>query len=468
MFGCEYDGTEIEREREQRGSEVVLTVREYEECVRCGEIRLISENTGVTRAPREEGTPGEEGGDAGADAPDQSASAASASGDTGPVERNGDAADGPDDGGVPDPPIEEAEPDRTTAPAGVADAIEDAEDREIDALDGTLEETGSGDDPRADTESPDDDAVILDDSGSDPGASDGDPAPADPVVEGAAGADPAAGEPAIGESADGEPVAGEQADGDTTDEITDVEDAHDGIPDVSDPAVTASDVAAAIADDEGDDQGLPDDDAVILDDGDARADWPGTGMDGDPDPDPQWNADARDPDGERSTTDEAVAWHGTEADARADGETGEERPGNREHGEWPTRGDDSATPPDPAGAGAGAGDWPTTAATDEGWDATPTDGGDAPVEMTGLAPSASAGETDADGPTVTAERTAGTAEGSAGPAAPGATSATDGSAELFCAECRQGIPAGRTPLRQGDICPECATGYLTQRETRNR
>ncbi|PSQ37916.1 hypothetical protein BRD13_08370 [Halobacteriales archaeon SW_5_70_135] len=54
ILGCEYDGTEHEREREQRGEEVVLTVREYEECRRCGDRRVISENTGVTTTPAAE------------------------------------------------------------------------------------------------------------------------------------------------------------------------------------------------------------------------------------------------------------------------------------------------------------------------------------------------------------------------------------------------------------------------------
>lgn len=48
LLGCNYDETAIEHEREERGSEVVLTVTEYEECSRCGERNVISENTGVT------------------------------------------------------------------------------------------------------------------------------------------------------------------------------------------------------------------------------------------------------------------------------------------------------------------------------------------------------------------------------------------------------------------------------------
>jgi hypothetical protein len=47
LLGHDYGETEVEREREERGSEVVVTVREYEECTRCGMKDVISENTEV-------------------------------------------------------------------------------------------------------------------------------------------------------------------------------------------------------------------------------------------------------------------------------------------------------------------------------------------------------------------------------------------------------------------------------------
>jgi hypothetical protein len=54
LFGCEYGDSEIEREREDHGGEVVLTVREFQSCRHCDETRLISENTGVTTVERRE------------------------------------------------------------------------------------------------------------------------------------------------------------------------------------------------------------------------------------------------------------------------------------------------------------------------------------------------------------------------------------------------------------------------------
>ena len=53
LLGHDYGEAEVEHEREERGSEVVVTVQEYEECSRCGDRHLISENTEVTSLPPE-------------------------------------------------------------------------------------------------------------------------------------------------------------------------------------------------------------------------------------------------------------------------------------------------------------------------------------------------------------------------------------------------------------------------------
>lgn len=47
LLGHDYGDVDVEREREERGSEVVLTVREYEECTHCGDRHVVSENTEV-------------------------------------------------------------------------------------------------------------------------------------------------------------------------------------------------------------------------------------------------------------------------------------------------------------------------------------------------------------------------------------------------------------------------------------
>ncbi|UTF53880.1 DUF7093 family protein [Natronosalvus rutilus] len=48
LLGHDFGETEVDREREERGSEVVVTVTEYQRCQRCGEKTVTSENTEVT------------------------------------------------------------------------------------------------------------------------------------------------------------------------------------------------------------------------------------------------------------------------------------------------------------------------------------------------------------------------------------------------------------------------------------
>ncbi|MEZ3116721.1 zinc ribbon domain-containing protein [Halobaculum sp. MBLA0147] len=47
LLGHDYGETRTEREREERGDELVVTETEIEECTRCGETRVVSENTEV-------------------------------------------------------------------------------------------------------------------------------------------------------------------------------------------------------------------------------------------------------------------------------------------------------------------------------------------------------------------------------------------------------------------------------------
>jgi hypothetical protein len=57
LLGHDFGPPEIEREREENGDEMVVTVREVETCRRCGEERVVSENKEVTaiRSPDELG-----------------------------------------------------------------------------------------------------------------------------------------------------------------------------------------------------------------------------------------------------------------------------------------------------------------------------------------------------------------------------------------------------------------------------
>ena len=48
VLGHKYGETTVEREREEQGSEVVITIQERETCERCGNTRIVSENKEVT------------------------------------------------------------------------------------------------------------------------------------------------------------------------------------------------------------------------------------------------------------------------------------------------------------------------------------------------------------------------------------------------------------------------------------
>lgn len=87
LLGHEYGESEIERDREERGNEVVISVVELERCTRCGTTRTISENTEVTQlsGSASETTPG----------PPRSGTEPAANGDSGPgIEPRADAGAG--------------------------------------------------------------------------------------------------------------------------------------------------------------------------------------------------------------------------------------------------------------------------------------------------------------------------------------------------------------------------------------
>ncbi|MFH5797577.1 oxidoreductase [Haladaptatus sp. CMAA 1911] len=57
LIGHDYGESEIEREREEQGNEVIVTVREFAECRRCGNEKVVSENKEVTAIEEPEPTP---------------------------------------------------------------------------------------------------------------------------------------------------------------------------------------------------------------------------------------------------------------------------------------------------------------------------------------------------------------------------------------------------------------------------
>lgn len=60
VFGHSFDDTDVTRDREEDGSEVIITVTETETCTRCGETRVVSENKEVTTLETPSDIAGEE------------------------------------------------------------------------------------------------------------------------------------------------------------------------------------------------------------------------------------------------------------------------------------------------------------------------------------------------------------------------------------------------------------------------
>ena len=177
ILGHRFDETAVERDRQEDGSEVVITITELETCTRCGETRVVSENKEVTTLE----TPADADAGAAGAGPAAGGGADDAAGTEAAPE--GSAADDPsggaesadavaDEAGVEDPTDPAADDgeilgaggddgdasDAGSAAAGDADAAADT---------GTADEAGSVDagagaaDPGED-EAATDDAVIID------------------------------------------------------------------------------------------------------------------------------------------------------------------------------------------------------------------------------------------------------------------------------------------------------------------
>lgn len=73
-MGHDFGEVRTDREREERGEEVLVTVREYRECDRCGETRVLSENKEV-RTTAADPSPADDAADDGDDEPATAAGA---------------------------------------------------------------------------------------------------------------------------------------------------------------------------------------------------------------------------------------------------------------------------------------------------------------------------------------------------------------------------------------------------------
>ncbi|MDS0297650.1 hypothetical protein NDI76_02710 [Halogeometricum sp. S1BR25-6] len=218
LLGHQYGDPEIERDREERGDEVVVTIREIQVCQQCGAEHVVSENKEVTtiRSAQEVGL------DRQSDAAPEAADPAAA--DDAPAGPETSPVDDPDarvpeaesEGDAPNPFSPEAAGDvpDSTETADAPDAAPDPE-AETDAD----SESFNDDDFEPPSDPEEDDAVILgeedterdetqwpEDAGADPATAARESAAGDPPARDPTARDPTMQDAAAEESADGQPV----------------------------------------------------------------------------------------------------------------------------------------------------------------------------------------------------------------------------------------------------------------------
>ncbi|WP_115864705.1 DUF7093 family protein [Halorussus litoreus] len=357
LLGHSYGEAEIEREREEQGSEVVVTVREFEECERCGDQNVLSENKEVTalESPAPDLESAETDPDVGTVPDADTASDANAGGATGAT---GSADTGVSGSTDPDVTVEDDGAEIMTDSSDGAGSSGSAEVSETTATQASADSGAEG-------------ATGSTDSGSAGGAS--------------AGGASASGASDSGASADG--VSLEDGDGER----------------------------------DGDAPSAADDDGVILDD-------------------------------------------------ESDGSDGDDR----QPGEWP----DAETTHLADAEEGGHADWPEVGQEDEGYDAEPG-GASTDVEFGGgLTPESASAVDESEAEEVefvnsegdalrsqdagggSPELSSGISAGAEAPSLSGPADDPDVDAEFVCPECDYREAVSGSSLRAGDICPECARGYL--------
>ena len=179
LFGHDFGEPELEREREEDGDEMVVTVREVKTCTRCGKTQVVSENKEVTaiRDSEDVGLDESETQATDADAGSGTGKSVDAEATTGAV---GDAPAGDDaefidaDDGASEPEPATADTDAGVDPTDdVADATTVAEaDEDVELIGDDETDDGAAEIPDAE-----DDAAEIPDAEADAAAGDDDAEP---------------------------------------------------------------------------------------------------------------------------------------------------------------------------------------------------------------------------------------------------------------------------------------------------
>lgn len=439
LLGHAFGEPVTERERETRGAEVLITVREVRRCSRCDTEQVITENKEIRHLGSEDAE-SSAASPAGEQPRGATSGTASAGAEETPDSEPGETADGsaepaPEPGaGAADTTETEAEPEPESAEI-VSESADAEADDDVDVSDlvDAAEEPDAGgpgrSPPVGDTEGPEeeslpDEDVEIIDAGTEeepPGTAadraedteeEIDPAPAD------AGQKPETGDE-VGETASG---------GTPADESEAAVESTEAQSETPDPSETD-------AEPEPDDAGPPDDDAVILDNDagkDAREsdvgrrELAGSGnmFDASAPENQEARESASDPSRPDDAGDETETWPGREVEGRVEEPSGDE-PGSSDPTEWP-----ASEPIEDDGESSDSAFQFDQDRLDEETDT----GGKTPSGLTSEGPVDVAGD-------------------------PGESPPTS----VECPECGYTADGVGSSLRAGDICPECHEAYLADR-----
>ena len=185
ILGHAFGDAEVEREREQQGSEVITTEREVERCRRCGTERVVSESTEVAAVV--------DASDVGLDDDAASGEAEAAPGNAGGADDSGGFAGAVERSDASPPGSDASPPDPAASPAGVNDdptpsgpdadgdpPIDDGSDRDPAEEDAEIL-TDDGDAERAPGQWPDDAEAEADTAGAEADTADAAPDLAEPT-----------------------------------------------------------------------------------------------------------------------------------------------------------------------------------------------------------------------------------------------------------------------------------------------
>lgn len=469
LLGHDFDEPETERERNEEGNEVVVTVREVKTCKRCGEKQVVSENKEITSIDQLRESATGEPAETPASQPSTGAESETGAGGEWSTDELSTGDEGVDAGAdTAEAPTEPApEPESTPEPESAAAESEPAEDPIERGVADIIEQAEKDDDmlenPPAESESePEEGAESEDDEV--------------PVHPGQRAAEAEESEAPDAESDDGVIL-------DEEEESPPEEARRQWEEEASPEEVPGQDLSVT--------ESTPDgEDAVIIDD-EGETEQPATESESPTEPAEPANEpeQATDAPSAVESEDAEIMDAGPEPTPEQSTESAQSESAPSE----PEPTEPEPTEPEREETDEGHMPWPDAPGEDEGHDATAPDGEPADIEFGGgITPSdeteaeesdteiidADAGIDEVDAgvsePPETAEDRANghrTEEGESDDTSTAPTANVDlerstreAGMEYYCPECGLTRDVGNSSMRAGDICPECRKGYITEQQ----